>query len=114
MFHYNPTITGPTIELLDPTKLYELGDAIKIGGRTLESDALSMKYWCEDDLFVNETPTGGYILHMAGYSYFVKNYGKNFPAWECEYRRRHRCSSIVIRSSNPTVKNYYSDLFYSR
>ncbi|CAF4082155.1 unnamed protein product, partial [Rotaria sordida] len=107
IFHYNQTITGPAVQLLDPTKPYELGDTIKIGGRTLESDALSMKYWCEDDMTVNEITTGRHIMNMAGYSYFVKNYGKNFTTWECEYRRKHRCSSIVIRSSDPTVKNYF-------
>ncbi|CAF2746819.1 unnamed protein product [Rotaria sp. Silwood2] len=31
IFHYNPTITGPTVQLLDPTKPYELEDTIKIG-----------------------------------------------------------------------------------
>jgi hypothetical protein len=25
----------------------------------------------------------------------------------CEYRRKHRCSLVVIRSSDPTVKNYF-------
>jgi len=100
-------MSGPNVQLLDSTKPYELGDTIKIGGRTLESDTLSMKYWREDDITVSETTTGGYILNMAGYSYFVKNYGKNFTTWECEYRRKHWCSSLVIRSSHPTVKNYF-------
>jgi len=36
-------MTGPNVQLLDSTKPYELGDTIKIDGRTLESDALSMK-----------------------------------------------------------------------
>jgi hypothetical protein len=76
IFHYNQTITGPIVQLLDSTKPYELGE------RTLESDALSMKYWCEDDISVSETTTGGHILNMAGYSYFVKNYGKNFTTWD--------------------------------
>jgi hypothetical protein len=30
IFHYNPTITGPTILLLDPTKPYELGIPLKL------------------------------------------------------------------------------------
>jgi hypothetical protein len=56
---------------------------------------------------VTGTGTGGHILNMAGYSYLVKNHGKNFTTWECEYRRNKRCSSIVIRSSDPTVKHYF-------
>jgi hypothetical protein len=44
---------------------------------------------------------------MAGYSYFVKHSGKNFTTWECEQRRHHQCLSIIIRSSNPTTKNYF-------
>ena len=44
IFHYNPTITGPMVQLLDPTKPYELGDTIKIGRHVLKSDTLSMKY----------------------------------------------------------------------
>lgn len=106
-FHYNPTITGPIVQLLDPTKPYELGDTVKIGRRILKSDALSMKYWCEDDITLSETITGGYMLNMAGFSYFVKHYGKNFTTWECEYRRKQGCSSVVIRSSDPTVNNYF-------
>ncbi|CAF5223993.1 unnamed protein product, partial [Rotaria magnacalcarata] len=103
----NPTVTGPMVQLLDPTKPYELGDAIKIGRHILKSGALSMKYWCEDDITVSETTTGGYMLNMAGYSYFVKHYGKSFITWECEYRRKQGCSSVVIRSSDPTMNNYF-------
>ena len=44
---------------------------------------------------------------MAGYSYIIKNREKNFTAWECEHRRHRRCSSVVIRSSDPTVKAYF-------
>ncbi|CAF3898772.1 unnamed protein product [Rotaria magnacalcarata] len=107
IFQYNPTVTGPMVQLLDPTKPYELGDAIKIGRHILKSGALSMKYWCEDDITVSETTAGGYMLNMAGYSYFVKHYGKSFITWECEYRRKQGCSSVVIRSSDPTMNNYF-------
>ncbi|CAF1015846.1 unnamed protein product [Adineta ricciae] len=107
VFHYCSTITGPTVELVDQTKKYQLDDSIRVGGRILHSDELSMKYRCEDDMTISETPSGGHMLNMAGYSYFVKNYGKNFTTWECENRRKRRCSSILIRSSDPTVKNYF-------
>jgi hypothetical protein len=106
-FNYNPAITGPTVQLLNPTKPYKIGDAIKVGGRTLQSDKSSLKYWLEDDITITETTSGGYLLSMAGYSYFVKNRGKNFTTWECEYRRNRQCSSLVIRSSDPAVKNYF-------
>lgn len=106
-FDYNPTVVGPIIQLLDPKKPYSIGDKIKVGGRTLQSDSFSLKYWAEDDITVTETASGGHILNMAGYSYFIKNIGKNFTTWECEHRRNQRCSSIVIRSSDPTVKSYF-------
>lgn len=44
---------------------------------------------------------------MAGFSYFTKYHGKNFTTWECENRRKHHCSSIVIRSSDPRLKNFF-------
>ena len=84
-----------------------IGDAIKVGGRTLQSDISSLKYWVEDDINITETTNGGHVLSMAGYSYFVKNRGKNFVTWECTHRRSYHCSSITIRSSDPTVKNYF-------
>ena len=107
IFQFNPTITGPNVQLLDTTKPYKIGDAIKVGGRTLQSDSFAMKYWNEEDLTVTETPSKGHVLNMAGYSYFVRNYGKNFTSWECEHRRKHQCSTITIRSSSPNVKNYF-------
>ncbi|CAF3908404.1 unnamed protein product, partial [Rotaria sordida] len=106
-YQYDSSMSGPTIQLLDPTKPYRIGDTIKVAGRTLQSDTVSMKYWLEDDITITETTNGGHILNMAGYSYFRKIFGKNFTTWECEYRRRKHCSSIVIRSSNPTIKNYF-------
>ncbi|CAF1128042.1 unnamed protein product [Rotaria magnacalcarata] len=112
-YQYDSSRTRPTIQLIDPTKPYKLGDTIKVGGRTLQSDASSMKYWLEDDMAITETTSGGHILNMGGYSYFAKNYANNFTKWECEHRRHHRCSSIVIRSSDPTVKKLLSDLFNS-
>ena len=98
---------GPTVELFGPTKPYEIGDTIKVGGRNLRSDISSLKYWLEDDITVTETASGGHILNMAGYSYLIKNHGKNFTSWECEHRRHRQCSSVAIRSSDPTVKNYF-------
>ena len=106
-FYYDPMIVGPTVQLLDPTKPYEIGDTIKVGGRNLRSDISSLKYWLEDDITVTETASGGHILNMAGYSYLIKNHGKNFTSWECEHRRHRQCSSVAIRSSDPTVKNYF-------
>lgn len=106
-FAFDPTTLGSAIQLLDPTKPYKIGDKIKVGGRILQSDPSSLKYWLEDDMTVTETTNGGYILNMAGYSYFIKNKGKKFTTWECEHRRNQRCASIVIRSSDPTVKNYF-------
>ncbi|CAF3090445.1 unnamed protein product, partial [Rotaria sp. Silwood2] len=44
---------------------------------------------------------------MAGYFYYRKNYGKNFTTWECEHRRYRQCLAIVIRSSDPNVKNNF-------
>ncbi len=92
---------------MDSTKPYKIGDKIKVGDRILQSDTSSLKYWLEDDITVTETASGGHILNMAGYSYFAKNHGKNFTTWECVYRRTQRCSSIIIRSSDPSVKNYF-------
>ncbi|CAF4868865.1 unnamed protein product, partial [Rotaria socialis] len=106
-YQYDSSRTRPTVQLIDPTKPYKIGDTIKVGGRTLQSDASSMKYWLEDDMAITETTSGGHILNMGGYSYFAKSYANNFTKWECEHRRHHRCSSIVIRSSDPTVKNYF-------
>ncbi|CAF3894087.1 unnamed protein product [Rotaria sp. Silwood1] len=106
-YHYNPTITGPAVQLLDPTKPYAIGDTIKVGGRTLQSDASSMKYWNEDDITITETTGGGHILNMAGYSYLIKYSGKNFTTWECEQRRHHQCSTIIVRSSNTNTKHYF-------
>ena len=106
-FYYDAMIVGPTVQLLDPTKPYKIGDAIKVGGRTLRSDMLSLKYWLEGDITVTDTMCGGHLLNMAGYSYIIKNRGKNFITWECQHRRRRRCSSILIRSSDPTVKHSF-------
>ncbi|CAF1317223.1 unnamed protein product [Rotaria sordida] len=106
-YQYDPLITGPTVQLIDPTKPYKIEDTIQVGGRALKSDISSMKYWLEDDITITETASRGRILNMGGYSYFAKTYGKNFTKWECEHRRHHRCSLIVIRSSDPTVKNYF-------
>ncbi|CAF4169822.1 unnamed protein product, partial [Rotaria sordida] len=104
---HNPLITEPTIQLCDPTKPYEIGDKIKVGGRTLQSDRSSIKYWVEDDITITQTASGGHILNMTGYSYYRKNYGKNFTTWECEHRRYRQCSAVVIRSSDPNVKNNF-------
>lgn len=106
-YEYDPLIAGPIVQLIDPTKPYKFGDTIKVGGRTLKSDVSSIKYWVEEDITITGTANGGHILHMGGYSYFAKHYGKNFTTWECEHRRHHRCSSIVIRSSDPTQKHYF-------
>ncbi|CAF3970247.1 unnamed protein product, partial [Rotaria sordida] len=105
-YQYDPLIEEPTVQLLDPTKPYKIGDTIKVGGRILKSDTTSMKCWSEDDLIITGTTAGGHILNMAGYSYLVKNYGKNFTTWECERRRNHQCSTIVVRSSDPTAKHF--------
>ncbi|CAF3926028.1 unnamed protein product, partial [Rotaria sordida] len=111
VYQYDPLLKGPTIQLLDTTKPYEIGDTIKVGGRILQSDPTSMKYWLGDDLTITETVTGSHILNMAGYSYLVKNSGKNFTTWECEQRRNHQCSRIIIRSSDP--KLIYTFRIYS-
>ncbi|CAF1423401.1 unnamed protein product [Rotaria sordida] len=105
-YQYDLVVKQPTIQLLDPTKPYKIGDTIKVGGRILKSDTTSMKYWSEDDLIITGTTAGGHILNMAGYSYLLKNYGKNFTTWECERRRNHQCSTIVVRSSDPTAKHF--------
>jgi hypothetical protein len=44
---------------------------------------------------------------MAGYSWLAKNYEKNFTTCECKHRRNHQYSSIVVRSSDSTVKHYF-------
>ncbi|CAF1539774.1 unnamed protein product [Adineta ricciae] len=106
-YNYDSLSKGPLVQLLDPTKPYTIGDALKVGGRVLTSDISSMKYWVEDDIIIAETAAGGHILHMGGYSYLIRNHGKNFTAWECQHRRKQHCSSIVIRSSDPTIKNYF-------
>ncbi|CAF4884587.1 unnamed protein product [Rotaria sp. Silwood1] len=111
VYLYDSLLKGPTIQLLDTTKPYEIGDTIKVGGRILQSDPTSMKYWLEDDLTITETVTGGHILNMAGYSYLVKNSEKNFTTWKCEQRCNHQCSRITIRSSDP--KLIYTFRIYS-
>ncbi|CAF1528082.1 unnamed protein product [Adineta ricciae] len=93
------------IELLDPTKPYQIGDPIKIGRRILQTDPSSIKYWVEGSMTIIETTTGGKILSMGGYSYVVKNYGKLFTKWECERRRNGQCSTILIRTSDPRNKD---------
>ncbi|CAF1503453.1 unnamed protein product, partial [Adineta steineri] len=110
-YQYDPLLKGQSIQLLDTTKPYEIGDTIKVGGRILQSDPTSIKYWSDNDLTITETATGGYILNMLGYSYLVKNYGKNFVTWDCEQRRNRQCSKIMIRSSDP--KLVYNFKIYS-
>ncbi|CAF4010414.1 unnamed protein product [Adineta steineri] len=105
---YESLITTPTVELLDSTKPYQAGDTIKVGGRLLKTDVLSMKYWMNDDITITETTNGGQILNMAGYSYVVKNHGKYFTKWECENRRNRLCSSIHIRTSDPRITNSFT------
>ncbi|CAF1427657.1 unnamed protein product [Adineta steineri] len=105
---YKSLITTPTVELLDSTKPYQAGDTIKVGGRLLKTDVLSMKYWMNDDITITETTNGGQILNMAGYSYVVKNHGKYFTKWECENRRNRLCSSIHIRTSDPRITNSFT------
>jgi hypothetical protein len=95
-YQYNPLIAESKIQLLDRKKPYKIGDTNKVGGRILQSDRTSIKYWLEDDLNITETASGGHILNMAGYSYLAKNSEKNFTTCECEHRRNHQCSSIVV------------------
>ncbi|CAF1049115.1 unnamed protein product [Adineta steineri] len=58
IYQYDPLLQGQTIQLLDTTKPYEIGDTIKVGGRILQSDPTSIKYWSDNDLTITETATG--------------------------------------------------------